>query len=74
MALVSQPVRMNSVASQSSSSMGRPLPCEPKFDRLDDACAEVHLPEAVHRNARQQRVFGLTSHRESQAIARRARG
>ena len=64
-ALTSQPVRTNSVASQSSSSgwLGD-SPCDAEvFARLDEAGAEVHLPEAVDRHARGQRVAGSTSQR-----------
>ena len=32
------------------------------FDGLHNASAEIHLPEAVHGDAREQRIFGVTSH------------
>ena len=57
-ALTSQPVRMNSVASQSSSSGcdGRLALRAEVLRRLHDADAEVHLPVSVHGDARGQRM------------------
>ena len=77
MALTSQPVRMNSVASQSSSSgCDGHSPCDAEiFDGLDDAGAEIHLPEAIHGDARQQRIAGIDQpFGEAEAIVRRAGG
>ena len=51
---------MNSLASQSSSSgcVGR-SPCVPKSSRrAHDAAPENFLPDAIHRHARRQRIFG----------------
>ena len=43
------------------------------FLRLDDADAEVHLPEAIHRDARGERMAGLHQPlREREPIERRA--
>ncbi len=37
--------------------MRRPLALRAEIlDRLDDAGAEIHLPEAIHGDARQQRI------------------
>ena len=51
-------VRMNSVASQSSSSgcYGRLALRAEILGGLDDAGAEIHLPVAIHRHARGQRI------------------
>ena len=58
MCLTSQPLSMNSQASQSSSSgcAGR-SPCEPRSSSvLDEPVAEELLPEAVHEDAGGQRI------------------
>ena len=64
-AFMSQPLRMNSVASQSSNSgWTGPLALRAEvLDRLDDAGAEEHLPVAVDGHARGQRVRRSTSQR-----------
>ena len=56
--LTFQPVRTNSVASQSSSSgCDGGSPCEPKSSAgLHEAGAEIHLPEPIHRDPRRERV------------------
>ena len=53
-----QPLRMNSSASQSSSSGCVGLsPCKPKLlDERHDAAAEVVLPDAIDHDAGSQRI------------------
>ena len=73
MAFTSQPVRMNSVASQSSSSgLQRPLALRAEIlHGLHHAGAEVHLPEAIHRHARRQRIGRIDQpFREAQPVVR----
>ena len=71
-ALTSQPVRTNSVASQSSSSgMRRRLALRAEvLGRLHEAGAEVHLPEPVDRHPRSQRIRRIDKPlREAQPVA-----
>ena len=43
------------------------------FHRFHDSGAEIHLPEAVHGDAREQRIFGGDQPlREAQPVVRRA--
>ena len=56
---MSQPMRMNSAASQSSNSGARPLALHAEvLGRFHHPDAEELLPEAVHRDARGQRILG----------------
>ncbi len=76
-ALTSQPEAIKSRASQSSNSgwVGT-APCGPKFSvRGDDAPAEEHLPVAVDRHPRRQRMARVGEPtRQTQPIARRVLG
>ena len=58
-AFMSQPLSMNSVASQSSSSgCEGAKPCDPKSSRgFHNAAAEDRLPEMIHCYARRQRII-----------------
>ena len=68
----SQPVRTNSVASQSSSSgcVGQLALGAEVLGGLDEPGAEEHLPDAVDRHAGRQRVVGIDEpRREAEPVA-----